>query len=104
MPMSRFVSIGSVMLVALAPVACGNNQQPDRIEFRQSASVQQPQTALDGATGPKYVAAVAGAHRSQVGRADPDFLEPAIERNNNPERGHGGVSATHPARIRLCEP
>ena len=38
--MSRFVSIGSVMLVALAPVACGNNQQPDRIEFRQSASVQ----------------------------------------------------------------
>jgi len=56
--MSRFVSIGSVTLVALAPVACGNNQQPDRIEFRQSASVQQPQTALDGATVPKYVDAM----------------------------------------------
>ena len=38
-------------------MAC-DNPQPDTLEFRQSASIETPQTALDGATVPKYVEAL----------------------------------------------
>ena len=63
--MSRFVtvrrsltrgSIAGAMLMAVVPIACGN--QPDTVEVRQSASIETPQTALDGATVPKYVEAL----------------------------------------------
>jgi hypothetical protein len=50
----------SGMLAALTAAGCDNSgtAQPDQVEFRQSASVETPQAALDGATIPKYVEAL----------------------------------------------
>jgi spore coat protein A len=50
----------SGMLAALTAAGCDNsgNNQPDQVEFRQSASVETPQAALDGAAIPKYVEAL----------------------------------------------